>query len=60
MLLPQCPTPLPPFPHPSRSDLQPFVAEPVDRLSSLPPFWGIFGESLALDGEKQKPRLWGP
>lgn len=40
----------------------PYVAEPLDKLSafSLSPFWGIFGESLALNGEKQKPRPPGP
>lgn len=38
------------------------MAEPLDKFSafsSFSPFWGIFGESLALDGEKQKPRLSG-
>lgn len=39
------------------------MSEPVDKLSAssfLSPFWGIFGKSPTLDGEKQKPRLQGP
>lgn len=39
------------------------MGEPLDKLSassSLSPFWGIFGESLAVDGEKQKLRLQEP
>lgn len=40
------------------------MGEPLDKLStsasSLSPFWGIFEESLALDGENQKPRLRTP
>lgn len=39
------------------------MGEPLHQLSTFSffsPLWGIFGDSLALAGEKQNPRLWAP